>query len=88
MQESLLLLLDYYSILAQVTQLEDMLAHLRKKYEMLRIEFKQSLTANEQTGPINNEMRNLVTSLQVCNSSLSCSSPTTLKRQDITSDLE
>ena len=31
-------------------QLEDMLAQVRKEYEMLRIEFEQTLAANEQTG--------------------------------------
>ena len=48
----------------EVIQLEDMLAQVRKEYEMLRIEFEQNLAANEQTGPINKEMRNLITSLQ------------------------
>lgn len=45
-------------------QLEDMQAQVRKEYEMLRIEFEQNLAANEQTGPINREMRHLITSLQ------------------------
>ncbi|XP_067012730.1 E3 ubiquitin-protein ligase Bre1 isoform X2 [Anabrus simplex] len=48
----------------EVIQLEDVLAQLRKEYEMLRIEFEQNLAANEQTGPINREMRHLITSLQ------------------------
>merc|ERR1719245_171018 len=51
----------------EVIQLEDMLAQVRKEYEMLRIEFEQNLAANEQTGPINKEMRNLITSLQAHN---------------------
>ena len=34
---------------------------------MLRIEFEQTMAANEQTGPINKEMRNLITSLQTHN---------------------
>ena len=37
---------------------------LKFRYEMLRIEFEQTLAANEQTGPINREMRHLITSLQ------------------------
>ncbi|MPC95806.1 E3 ubiquitin-protein ligase Bre1 [Portunus trituberculatus] len=41
-----------------------MQAQVRKEYEMLRIEFEQNLAANEQTGPINREMRHLITSLQ------------------------
>ncbi|XP_074640855.1 E3 ubiquitin-protein ligase Bre1-like [Tubulanus polymorphus] len=48
----------------EVIQLEDNLAQVRKEYEMLRIEFEQTLAANEQTGPINREMRHLITSLQ------------------------
>merc|ERR1719192_2181709 len=51
----------------EAIQLEDMLAQVRKEYEMLRIEFEQNLAANEQTGPINKEMRNLITSLQTHN---------------------
>ena len=34
----------------EVIQLEDQLAQVRREYEMLRIEFEQSLAANEQTG--------------------------------------
>lgn len=51
----------------EVIQLEDMLSQVRKEYEMLRIEFEQNLAANEQTGPINKEMRNLIQSLQTHN---------------------
>lgn len=45
-------------------QMEDVLSQIRKEYEMLRIEFEQNLAANEQTAPINREMRHLITSLQ------------------------
>ena len=34
----------------EVFQLEDTLAQVRKEYEMLRIEFEQTLAANEQAG--------------------------------------
>ena len=51
----------------EVIQLEDMLSQVRKEYEMLRIEFEGNLAANEQTGPINKEMRNLIQSLQTHN---------------------
>lgn len=37
---------------------------------MLRIEFEQNLAANEQTGPINREMRHLLSSLQNHNNQL------------------
>lgn len=53
-------LLAQKKLRTEVIQLEDMLAQVRKEYEMLRIEFEQNLAANEQTGPINKEMRNLV----------------------------
>ena len=43
---------------------------VRKEYEMLRIECEQNLAANEQTGPINKEMRNLITTLQTQNTQL------------------
>uniref|UniRef100_A0A8C9UQF8 E3 ubiquitin protein ligase n=1 Tax=Spermophilus dauricus TaxID=99837 RepID=A0A8C9UQF8_SPEDA len=46
----------------EVIQLEDTLAQVRKEYEMLRIEFEQTLPANER--PINREMRHLISSLQ------------------------
>ncbi|XP_054033680.1 E3 ubiquitin-protein ligase BRE1B [Dryobates pubescens] len=48
----------------EVIQLEDSLAQVRKEYELLRIEFEQNLAANEQAGPINREMRHLISSLQ------------------------
>ena len=37
---------------------------------VFRIEFEQNLAANEQTGPINREMRHLITSLQNHNQQL------------------
>lgn len=48
----------------EIIQLEDTLAQVRKEYEMSRIELEQTLAANEQHGPINREMRNLISSLQ------------------------
>lgn len=50
--------------------MEDVLAQIRKEYEMLRIEFEQNMAANEQTAPINREMRHLITSLQNHNGQL------------------
>ena len=60
-------LLAQKKLRTEVIQLEDMVAQVRKEYEMLRIEFEQNVAANEQTGPINKEMRNLITSLQAHN---------------------
>uniref|UniRef100_A0A3P8VPI0 E3 ubiquitin protein ligase n=1 Tax=Cynoglossus semilaevis TaxID=244447 RepID=A0A3P8VPI0_CYNSE len=54
----------------EVFQLEDTLAQVRKEYEMLRIEFEQTLAANEQAGPINREMRHLISTLQTHNQQL------------------
>ncbi|XP_039964724.1 E3 ubiquitin-protein ligase Bre1 [Bactrocera tryoni] len=49
---------------SEMIQMEDVLAQIRKEYETLRIEFEQNMAANEQTAPINREMRHLITSLQ------------------------
>lgn len=54
----------------EVIQLEDNLAQVRREYELLRLESEQMVAANEQTGPINREMRNLITSLQNHNGQL------------------
>lgn len=54
----------------EIIQLEDQLEQVKKEYEMLRIEFEQAIAANEQTGPINKEMRHLITSLQNHNQQL------------------
>ncbi|KAI1888223.1 hypothetical protein AGOR_G00182800, partial [Albula goreensis] len=54
----------------EVIQLEDTLAQVRKEYEMLRIEFEQTLAANEQAGPINKGMRHLISTLQTHNQQL------------------
>merc|ERR1719229_999470 len=63
-------LLAQNKLRTEVIQLEDMLAQVRKEYEMLRIEFEQNLAVNDQTGPINKEMRNLIQSLQTHNNQL------------------
>lgn len=55
---------------SEMIQLEDLLALIRKEYEGLRIEFEQNMAANEQTAPINREMRHLITSLQNHNGQL------------------
>ncbi|KAL4223065.1 E3 ubiquitin-protein ligase BRE1A [Mactra antiquata] len=63
-------LLNQKKLRSEVVQLEDALGHVRKAYEMLRIEFEQTLAAHEQTGSINQEMRNLIQSLQKHNQQL------------------
>lgn len=55
---------------SEMIQLEDLLGQARREYEMLRIEFEQNMAANEQTAPINREMRHLITSLQNHNGQL------------------
>lgn len=55
---------------SDMIQMEDVLALIRKEYEALRIEFEQNMAANEQTAPINREMRHLITSLQNHNGQL------------------
>jgi E3 ubiquitin-protein ligase BRE1 len=51
-------------------KMEDLLEKIQKEYDMLRIEYEQNLAANEQTAPINREMRHLITSLQNHNTQL------------------
>lgn len=55
---------------SEMIQMEDVLAQIRKEYEALRIEYEQNMAANEQTAPINREMRHLITSLQNHNGQL------------------
>ncbi|XP_055912890.1 E3 ubiquitin-protein ligase Bre1 [Eupeodes corollae] len=55
---------------SEMIQMEDVLAQIRKEYETFRIEFEQNMAANEQTAPINREMRHLITSLQNHNGQL------------------
>lgn len=55
---------------SDMIQMEDVLSQIRKEYEMLRIEFEQNMAVNEQTAPINREMRHLITSLQNHNGQL------------------
>jgi hypothetical protein len=61
-------------------QLEDQLSTVRKENEILRIEYEQNLAANEQTGPINKEMRSLITTLQTNNKLLKSDNARTKKR--------
>uniref|UniRef100_A0A914UKW1 E3 ubiquitin protein ligase n=3 Tax=Plectus sambesii TaxID=2011161 RepID=A0A914UKW1_9BILA len=51
-------------------ELEDQLSQVRKEYEMLRLEFEQHLAANEQSGPVNREMRQLLASYKTQNQQL------------------
>lgn len=55
---------------SEMIQMEDVLAQIRREYEALRIEYEQNMAANEQTAPINREMRHLITSLQNHNAQL------------------
>ncbi|XP_037936187.1 E3 ubiquitin-protein ligase Bre1 [Teleopsis dalmanni] len=55
---------------SEMIQMEGMLEEIRKEYENLRVEFEQNMAANEQTAPINREMRHLITSLQNHNGQL------------------
>ncbi|VDM42853.1 unnamed protein product [Toxocara canis] len=53
-----------------VSELEEQLSQVRKEYEMLRLEFEQNLSANEQSGPVNKEIRMLLTSFKTQNEQL------------------
>lgn len=48
---------------SEMIQMEDVLAQIRKEYERIRIQYEQNLAANEQTAPINREMRQLITTM-------------------------
>lgn len=48
----------------ELIQSEDNLAKVRHEYETLHAEYEQNMTANEQAGPVNREMRHLINSLQ------------------------
>ncbi len=64
----------------EMVQLEEKLMEIRKENELLRIEYEQNLAANEQTGPINKEMRSLITTLQTNNKLLKSDNLRTKKR--------
>ena len=66
----------------EMMQLEEQLAQVRKENELLRIEYEQNVAANEQTGPINKEMRSLITTLQTNNKLLKSDINRTKKRLD------
>lgn len=51
----------------EMMQLEEQLSQVRKENDLLRIEYEQNVAANEQTGPINKEMRSLISTLQTNN---------------------
>uniref|UniRef100_F1KQY9 E3 ubiquitin protein ligase n=2 Tax=Ascaris TaxID=6251 RepID=F1KQY9_ASCSU len=53
-----------------VSELEEQLSQVRKEYEMLRLEFEQNLSANEQSGPVNKEIRMLLASFKTQNEQL------------------
>jgi E3 ubiquitin-protein ligase BRE1 len=54
----------------ELLQKQYILDQTRKEFENLRNEYEQNLAANEQTAPINREMRELITSLQKRNGQL------------------
>lgn len=54
---------------AEMVHLEDQLSQVRREYEMLRVEFEQNLAANEQSGPLNKEMRQLLAGFKMQNQS-------------------
>lgn len=51
-------------------QMQQVNSQLRREYQMLKIEFERNLVANEQTGPLNKEMRHLLVRLQKHNKHL------------------
>lgn len=73
----------------EMMQLEEQLTQVRKENELLRIEYEQNVAANEQTGPINKEMRSLITTLQTKNKLLQSDNTRTKKRvEEMQQDLD
>ena len=73
----------------EMMQLEEQLTQFRKENELLRIEYEQNVAANEQTGPINKEMRSLITTLQTNNKLLKSDNIRTKKRlEDLTQEAD
>ncbi|XP_063674554.1 E3 ubiquitin-protein ligase BRE1A-like isoform X2 [Bolinopsis microptera] len=54
----------------EVVAKEEALANIKKDYQVLHFKFQRYLAANEQTGPSNKEMRNMIQSLQAHNTLL------------------
>lgn len=82
-------LADQKKFATELLGLEEQVAQLKKTYELLRIDYEQNMAANEQTGPINKEMRSLITTLQT-NNKLSKSENVRLKKKvdEVTKELE
>lgn len=73
----------------EMMQLEEQLCQVRKENDLLRIEYEQNMAANEQTGPINKEMRSLITTLQTNNKLLKSDNARCKKRfEEAQTDLE
>lgn len=73
----------------EMMQLEEQLCQVRKENDLLRIEYEQNMAANEQTGPINKEMRSLITTLQTQNKLLKSDNVRCKKRvEEMQSELE
>lgn len=51
-------------------ELEEQLSQVRREYEMLRLEFEQNLSANEQSGPVNKEIRLMLSTYKTQNQQL------------------
>jgi E3 ubiquitin-protein ligase BRE1 len=74
---------------SEMMHMEEQLASVRKENELLRIEYEQNVAANEQTGPINKEMRSLITTLQANNKLLKSDIARTKKRlEEAQQDIE
>lgn len=48
----------------EIQDKEEVIGSLKKDYAVQRFKFERYLAANEQTGPSNREMRNMISSLQ------------------------
>ena len=55
---------------ADLQEMQSLNGSLKREYQILKAEFEKNLIANEQTGPLNREMRYLLVRLQKHNKHL------------------
>ncbi|KAF8568694.1 hypothetical protein P879_05189 [Paragonimus westermani] len=55
---------------SEMLHIESQYSQLRRTHETMELDFKQALAHNEQAGPINSEMRSLISTLQTQNKQL------------------
>ncbi|CAL8088833.1 unnamed protein product [Calicophoron daubneyi] len=74
---------------SEMLLIESQYSQLRRTHETMELDFKQALAHNEQAGPINSEMRSLISTLQTQNKQLKAEvARYRRKSKEISQDLE